>query len=81
VDEATTIHLGTPSPGTSSSPPAGSGEQPSNPCAAAPWDSQRALRCDLRPCSGRGLPSHPGHPGCWCALTAPFHPDPHSRVL
>ena len=27
-----------------------------------------------RPCSGWGLPSHPGHPGCWCALTAPFHP-------
>jgi len=26
------------------------------------------------PCSGWGLPSHPGHPGCWCALTAPFHP-------
>src|SRR5581483_11610467 len=21
-----------------------------------------------------GLPSHPGRPGCWCALTAPFHP-------
>ena len=31
-------------------------------------------RCDLQPCSGRGLPSHPGHPRCWCALTAPFHP-------
>ena len=31
-------------------------------------------RCDLQPCSGRGLPSHPGHPGRWCALTAPFHP-------
>ena len=27
-----------------------------------------------RPCSGRGLPSRPGHPGRWCALTAPFHP-------
>src|SRR5207244_11675137 len=26
------------------------------------------------PCSGRGLPSQPGHPGCWCALTAPFRP-------
>src|SRR5205823_4450002 len=26
------------------------------------------------PCSGRGLPSQPGRPGCWCALTAPFHP-------
>jgi len=27
-----------------------------------------------RPCSWWGLQSHPGHPGCWCALTAPFHP-------
>ena len=26
------------------------------------------------PCSGWGLPSQPGRPGCWCALTAPFHP-------
>ena len=26
------------------------------------------------PCFGWGLPSHPGHPECWCALTAPFHP-------
>jgi hypothetical protein len=28
----------------------------------------------VRPCSRWGLQSHPGHPGCWCALTAPFHP-------
>ena len=35
-------------------------------------------RCGLRPCSGRGLPSRPGHPGRWCALTAPFHP--HRRL-
>ncbi len=34
--EAATIHLGTPSPGASSGLPAGSGEQPSNACAAAP---------------------------------------------
>ena len=27
-----------------------------------------------RPCSGWGLPSRPGHPRRWCALTAPFHP-------
>ena len=27
-------------------------------------------------CSGWGLPSFPGHPGNWCALTAPFHPYP-----
>jgi len=26
------------------------------------------------PCSGWGLPGQPGHPGCRCALTAPFHP-------
>ena len=26
------------------------------------------------PCSEWGLPSRPGHPGRWCALTAPFHP-------
>ena len=37
------------------------------------------LRCrtPLRhswPCFGWGLPSHSGHPECWCALTAPFHP-------
>jgi hypothetical protein len=28
----------------------------------------------VRPCSGWGLPSHPDRSGCWCALTAPFHP-------
>ena len=27
-----------------------------------------------RPCSGWGLPGQPSHPGCRCALTAPFHP-------
>jgi len=26
------------------------------------------------PCSGWGLPSRPGRPGRWCALTAPLHP-------
>ena len=35
-DEAATIHLGTPLPGASSGLPAGSGEQPSGACAAAP---------------------------------------------
>jgi hypothetical protein len=25
-------------------------------------------------CTGWGLPSFHGHPGNWCALTAPFHP-------
>jgi hypothetical protein len=27
-------------------------------------------------CTGWGLPSFPGHPENWCALTAPFHPYP-----
>src|SRR5258705_8027650 len=35
-DEVATIHLDTPLPGASSGLPAGSGEQPSNVCAAAP---------------------------------------------
>jgi len=25
-------------------------------------------------CSGWGLPSQPGRPGCWWSLTPPFHP-------
>ena len=37
-------------------------------------DTGRAVRPPLQPCSGWGLPSRPGHPGRWCALTAPFHP-------
>ena len=35
------------------------------------------LKCfPIRSCSRWGLPSFPGHPGNWCALTAPFHPYP-----
>jgi len=35
------------------------------------------LRClPIRSCSRWGLPSFPGHPGNWCALTTPFHPYP-----
>ena len=34
----------------------------------------RAAHSHAWPCSGWGLPSHRGHPRCWCALTAPFHP-------
>src|SRR5262249_54822387 len=64
-----TIHLDTPSPGASSGLPAGSGEQPSNARATA-------LGAVSWPCFGWGLPSHSGHPECWCALTAPFHPSP-----
>src|ERR1700704_853738 len=68
--EAAAIHLGTPLPGASSGLPAGSGEQPSGACAAA-----TRLRPSW-PCFGWGLPSPSGHPECWCALTAPFHPYP-----
>jgi hypothetical protein len=41
---------------------------------AAPRGGGRATRSHAWPCSGWGLPSRPGHPGRWCALTAPFHP-------
>src|SRR5207237_1767882 len=43
--------------------------------AAYPGSIGRDHPPPSRPCSGWGLPSHPGHPGCWCALTAPFHPS------
>jgi hypothetical protein len=33
-------------------------------------------RSSIWSCTGWGLPSFPGHPGNWCALTAPFHPYP-----
>lgn len=33
-------------------------------------------RFPIRSCFRWGLPSFPGHPGNWCALTAPFHPYP-----
>jgi hypothetical protein len=66
---AAAIHLGLPSPAGSSGLPAGSGGPPSIACA----DPARGRRSSW-PCSGWGLPSHPGHPGCWWALTPPFHP-------
>src|SRR5690606_31573133 len=34
----------------------------------------RATLSSVRPCSRWGLPSRPGRPDRWCALTAPFHP-------
>ncbi len=64
-----TIHLGLPSPTGSCGLPADSGGQPSNVRADAATASSW-------PCSGWGLPSHPGHPGCWWSLTPPFHPYP-----
>ncbi len=35
---------------------------------------QKAAFLPIWSCSGWGLPSQAGHPTCWCALTAPFHP-------
>ena len=37
-------------------------------------------RSPIWSCTGWGLPSFPGHPGNWCALTAPFHPYPASTA-
>jgi hypothetical protein len=34
----------------------------------------RAVVLPVWSCSRWGLPSQSGHPVCWCALTAPFHP-------
>ncbi len=43
-----------------------------------PGSIRRAVlkRSPIRSCTGWGLPSFPGRPGNWCALTAPFHPYP-----
>ncbi len=70
------IYLGLALPTASSGPPAGSGGQPSNACAVPGPHGPGTFR----PCSGWGLPSRPGHPGRWCALTAPFHPYRHPRT-
>jgi len=46
-----------------------------HPSVRPTWECRRAgSPLPVRPCSGWGLPSRPGHPGRWCALTAPFHP-------
>src|SRR6266581_593489 len=37
-------------------------------------------RSPIWPCSLRGLPSRPGHPGRWWALTPPFHPYRDGRL-
>ena len=52
-------------------------EQPTRESIANRTDSRQRRRRRLLPvwsCSGWGLPSQPSHLGCWCALTAPFHP-------
>jgi len=55
------IHLGLPSPAGSSGLPAG--HRTGRPRAPAQVTTSR--RGPSWPCSGWGLPSHPGHPGCW----------------
>jgi hypothetical protein len=66
------IHLGLPSPAGSSGLPADLGR--------TTLERLRRHRCwttaSSWPCSGWGLPSHPGHPRCWWSLTPPFHPYP-----
>jgi hypothetical protein len=63
------IHLGLPSPAGSSGLPAGIGRATLDRLRRPPPKGRPSW-----PCSGWGLPSHPGHPGCWWALTPPFHP-------
>jgi len=55
--------------------PAASSSQPVPPF---PQEKGRAaLQAEpIWPCTGRGLPSPPGHPDGWWALTPPFHPYP-----
>jgi hypothetical protein len=45
-----------------------------HPSVRPTWGHRPGRPSPIRPCSGWGLPSRPGHPERWCALTAPFHP-------
>ena len=67
----TAISLGRRLLGASSSLP-GRRIGPDRPARRSRAETQRGR--SAWPCSGWGLPSQPGRPGCWCALTAPFHP-------
>ena len=61
-----TIHLGPPLPAASNGLPES--------------QTRRAASSSLIwPFFGRGLPSQPGHPDCWWALTPPFHLYPSMR--
>ena len=52
-----------------------------HPSVRPTWECRRAGRpLHAWPCSGWGLPSRPGRPGRWCALTAPFHPHLCARL-
>ena len=67
VQRATIIHLGTPV--------ARRLMRPTRELGRATLE-----RSPIRSCTGWGLPSFPGHPRNWCALTAPFHPYPGRAV-
>ncbi len=45
-----------------------------HPSTRPTWGHRTGRPSHAWPCSGWGLPSRPGHPGRWCALTAPFQP-------
>ena len=45
-----------------------------HPSVRPTWGHRPGQPSHAWPCSGWGLPSRPGRPGRWCALTAPFHP-------
>ena len=61
-------------PGFRRGRPSISGLRCRSPLAVYPETRRAALAFPVRPCSGRGLPSRPGHPGRWWSLTPPFHP-------
>jgi len=45
-----------------------------HPSTRPTWGHWTGRPSHIWPCSEWGLPSRPGRPGRWCALTAPFHP-------
>ena len=55
-------------------PSLSAGGYPPAPAAYPGVFGGRATHPPVWPCSGWGLHSRPGHPGRWCALTAPLHP-------
>ena len=50
------------------------GHPSKRPTRGLPLAGRWATMSPAWPCSRWGLPSEPGRPGPWCALTAPFHP-------
>ncbi len=68
------IHLGRRLLGASSGPP---GSRNGTDTLRSDGRGRRLL--PVWPCTRWGFPSQAGHPTCWCALTAPFHPYRTSR--